>query len=853
MTPVSIEIKDFLGIRELKFDFNPGVYVMVGRNGSGKSSFFEALLFSLYGRGIRHDARLVKAYIRNGADRAILRFKFKRDEKIYEVIREISEKGASIAALYEVFRDGNRKRLASSPASVNKKIEQILRIDRDTFLRTFLIAQGEIDKLANEFKKGVRNLIMKMSGFDEMKQNLKDKLNNYLKDLNSQGVEKLIQELKKDLAEKGTEEELRRRRKDLYEKRTKLLEEILKLDETITKLNNYEFLYGEKEKLKEYKKRESDILKLAEKERRAEVVEKLKPLIDLTREVEENVQRKRQQLIKLKKDVDNFTREINLITYDLKKKEEMLTTLEKGLELLENKQKKMQDIIESTREAVNELKIIQSRLTDIKQEKEYYENERKKLLSNISNLEKELIDLKEKADRLLKEKEELEKLELEWMAFRISESLEDGDICPVCGGTFYKSNKKDTFLFDKGRYQKILEMYEKLNERVARKSENLNGRKEKLMEISDILKEKNDKYKQLVERKNELVRFLKSAGYYTKIESDLKKVEQELKSKRKDYEKTWKSYKDLENNLKLIEKDIERSQEKIDTLKNEISESEKTLSEQKERVTKELEKSGIKMEEVEEYLNFGKKGYQKELERIRAQIESIEERLKNVDKDIDEMYKKLKNLKSQKEGIHRNLENINQEIGKIDNVIKNVRHLKERIKTLEKKWEEISRKKEVVNRIMYLLSDSNFGDYFFKLKLKSILDIANVELINLTDGIFQFILSENDELIIKRNDRNGEELPPEALSGGEKTLVSLALAIAVSESFVGNVGALFIDEGFSALDAHNREKIVEILRRYENLGRVIIFITHFEDLSSRFANVLRMENGVMESEIAISN
>jgi len=852
MTPISIEIRNFLGIRELKFDFKPGVYVMVGRNGSGKSSFFEAVLFSLYGRGIRHDARLVKAYIRNGTNEAVLIFRFKRNEKEYEIIRKISEKGSSKAVLYEISSEGKKRKLASQPSNVNEKVEQILNIDRDTFLETFLIAQGKIDNLANDFKKGVRSLIMKMSGFYDTKQFLQRKLGDYLKDIDSQAVEKLIQELKSEINKKGTEEDLKRELQHLYEERKRLFENIVDLDDKIGKLTNYEFLYKEKEKLNEYKRREKEILKLAEKEEKAEAVEKLKPIFDFIDETEKDVQDKKKKINHIKKEIEDFERKKQMIGSQLKNKRKALADLKQEMEFLEKEKSKKQGIIENTREYVNELRVVQSKLEDIKKEISDYESKQEALLKTISDIEKNISNLDRTLSKIAEKKTELEKAELEWMAFKISENLEDGDTCPVCGSVFHKSHKPEVSSFDIDEYRRILDEYKKISDEITRKNENLKNKKEELSEVSELLKKAKERYIEIAKRNNELVRNLKKCGYYSKIEEDLKNIDQKLKNVRNNYEQSWKNYTNLENDLKLIEKDIKQSLERIKTLEYEIFESEQALHERKNKVIEELNKVGVNMKEVNEYLSFEKRGYKEKLSRLRALIENIEENLRKAGQDIDEMYTKLKELRSKKDKYSENLENTNKEIGKIESTIKDVINIKKKIKSLEKQQEKLGKEKDVINKILYYLNDSKFGDYFYKMRLKSILDIANAELMALTNGIFQFTLDENDEVIIKRNDRNGEELPIGALSGGERTLVSLALAIAISESFVGNVGALFIDEGFSALDYYNREKIAEILKEYENLGRVIIFITHFEDLSSKFANVIKMKDGMLETPTSIN-
>jgi len=91
----------------------------------------------------------------------------------------------------------------------------------------------------------------------------------------------------------------------------------------------------------------------------------------------------------------------------------------------------------------------------------------------------------------------------------------------------------------------------------------------------------------------------------------------------------------------------------------------------------------------------------------------------------------------------------------------------------------------------------------------------------LTEGRFSLALSEKGFTI-----RDVDTVrDASGLSGGEKTLVSLALAVSVAETAAGEMEAFFVDEGFSSLfsslDQVNKEKVSEILRKLEGLNKVI--------------------------------
>jgi exonuclease SbcC len=78
----------------------------------------------------------------------------------------------------------------------------------------------------------------------------------------------------------------------------------------------------------------------------------------------------------------------------------------------------------------------------------------------------------------------------------------------------------------------------------------------------------------------------------------------------------------------------------------------------------------------------------------------------------------------------------------------------------------------------------------------------------------------------------------ETYSGGEAFRINLALRIALSRLLVRRAGAalpiLIIDEGFGTQDATGREKLVEAITSIQRDFRLIIVITHLEDLKDAF-------------------
>ena len=119
---------------------------------------------------------------------------------------------------------------------------------------------------------------------------------------------------------------------------------------------------------------------------------------------------------------------------------------------------------------------------------------------------------------------------------------------------------------------------------------------------------------------------------------------------------------------------------------------------------------------------------------------------------------------------------------------------------------------------------------------------ADKTLLKLSGGEWSISLQETseDRLEIWATDhRSGHDKKFEYLSGGEKFRIAVALAVAIGQSATGSapLGTLIIDEGFGALDAANRKRMVGELQRLSadvfGGGRVIV-VSHQEDVCDDF-------------------
>jgi exonuclease SbcC len=174
--------------------------------------------------------------------------------------------------------------------------------------------------------------------------------------------------------------------------------------------------------------------------------------------------------------------------------------------------------------------------------------------------------------------------------------------------------------------------------------------------------------------------------------------------------------------------------------------------------------------------------------------------------------------------------------------LQRAQHAAEQIARLKTERLELDRERADWEELTKAFGRNGIQSMIIENALPEIQDEANRLLSRMTENGLQVALtvhrrSTRDELEISITDDLGTR-PYELYSGGEAFRVSFALRIALSRLLARRAGAalqaLFIDEGFGTQDAKGREKLVEAIESVRDEFRLILVITHFEDLKDAF-------------------
>ncbi|MBT2557896.1 AAA family ATPase [Hymenobacter sp. ISL-91] len=139
-----------------------------------------------------------------------------------------------------------------------------------------------------------------------------------------------------------------------------------------------------------------------------------------------------------------------------------------------------------------------------------------------------------------------------------------------------------------------------------------------------------------------------------------------------------------------------------------------------------------------------------------------------------------------------------------------------------------------------------FSEFAQGLTLARLVDLANRHLQRFTDRYRILRHAEQHlDLLIQDEYQAGAVRSMNSLSGGESFLVSLALALGLSE-LAGRrtqIDTLFIDEGFGTLDPDTLDVALSALEMLQGTGKTIGIISHVEALKERVSTQINVRKG----------
>ena len=220
-------------------------------------------------------------------------------------------------------------------------------------------------------------------------------------------------------------------------------------------------------------------------------------------------------------------------------------------------------------------------------------------------------------------------------------------------------------------------------------------------------------------------------------------------------------------------------------------------------------------------------------------LKGLKDQLKKLKFEVytnrNEAEQALEKLKKEHHLLKKELEELRREL-------KNHSENKKQITSLEnsiKKKLEANKKWEILNQLIGDAEGHKFNKFAQDLSLQRLIYLGNNRLKHLNDRyqLHRYLPHENKEhLYVIDQHMGGIRRSVKTLSGGETFLMSLALALGLSDLASKNVeiNSLFIDEGFGTLDPETLDTTLDTLEKLQaESNKTIGIISHVSTLKER--------------------
>ena len=809
---------------------------LCGENGHGKSALLDAITWAIWGKS---RAKLDDDLVYLGQTDMQVALEFSSQDSRYRVIRKYSKGGGKrkqssssldLAILPEGSSDWHPL-TGNTMSDTERKIKGIIRLDYDTFINSAYLRQGQADEFTSKAptkRKEVLSNILGLSLYEEMETKAKEHiktLREVLYRLEGASVEVEAQLTKKPAFEKisaDLKKEIDQKTEILSAKQTEL--EGLNSSNSIFEVKSAQLA----ERKRAIPQIQSEISR-AESEiaARTKTIKEYEDLLSQSSDVISGYQKfKDINLVKDKLDVQ-------MVRYHGLNERRVI--LERNIESersrIDSTIKVLDDRLQKAALKVSQFDAILKGITDTQNELSALALQEKSLVeqkSRIESLTQQVADTRAANVQLRKEMEELKQK---------MEQLSKGEgSCPLCGTPLAED-----------RCTGILQSYQQEGEKrkviYISNSGSLAGVQ---LEIDNLKKSAADEESAL--RKNQSAVQRKAAL--------LEREKEEILTARQEIEKFQR---EVDNSRALLSaSDFARPHhDEIEAVKKEIAllaydQRQHESLRQELAQLKDYETRHQKLAKVEAAMPVEKASLQASVQTLDRWRKTLSDEEMLRDSLASELIKfgdlktKINITREEFRVLKDALDSKSKELAGVDGELNRLKDLQAQAIVREREKQQLSEEVSVYLEI----AESSGKQGAQALIIESIVPLleseANSLLGRMTDNRMSLKLETQrdtktgglkETLDIQISDELGTR-DYEMYSGGEAFRIDLAIRIALSRLLAQRAGAplptLFLDEGFGTQDAAGREKIADTINSISSEFKLILVITHLEELKEMF-------------------
>ncbi|MEE5992850.1 MAG: SMC family ATPase [Oscillospiraceae bacterium] len=850
MKPLCLKMNAFgTFAKETVIDFRTigtkDVFLITGNTGSGKTTIFDAISFALYGEGSggnkRREMKNIHSDYVSEKEKLSVKLLFEHQGKEYTIERSIKirtkngKRESSVDA--SLFCNTTEKLIADRSTDVNAAIVNMLRLKREQFAQTIMIAQGEFQKIISANSQERRNIFQSLF-HTEIYEQFEEKLrirSNELQKKYEQEETSILDSMKRGIFD--------------GEHQFPLSLEIGNVPQYLDALQQQNQVYEAKKitisenQAKYHQENDELIRNIAEVKttnQQLDDLAKRRSQLDALEQQEPAMQDYETILKRARAALGVMSSERVLITaqHDRDRKTadyEKLCQRSKQIveELLQS-----QTRFERASKDAQQMESLQKEIHDLEQAKPIFrqiKDKEKELASATTELTRVngILEIAEVQYRRMQE------LYFLGQAGLLAERLQENQPCPVCGSIHHP--------------QKAVRPKGTPSEVDLQKAEQHKLKQQKLYEeqsqictslTSELNTLRRNPYIQGLTEDTLGNQLLANKNLLFELRTTLEKADKAFRKTKSESDKISGQIKELESAIEQLKEEISREEDAFRYALEENHFEDVADYQQAKRDAKEIDA-----------LDRALQKYHSDVKAVKSNIAYLEEqtagksyhptdklenRLIMVKNALTEFESKLRtyhNALLNNEKIHKELEE----------------HLS---------WFDLLQKKYMTVAEMYKTVSGQMGSGQAKLKLETYIQQhyfrrvvlhANERLNMLTEE--QFALRCRETAVNGRSqsgldlevwDRNtGIWRDVNTLSGGESFLASLSLALGLSDVVQNNTGGveldtLFIDEGFGTLDSDTLRQAVNLLGKLADGNRMIGVISHVEELRMRIEHQIRV-------------
>ena len=882
MKPINLKIKginSYVTEQEVCFDklSETNLFGIFGETGSGKTTILDAIVIALYGTSDRETiANIINVNCKDA--HIVFEFEIAWDEKPmrYVVTRTFKLRKSGVKSDALLVEKESGKVLADMTDKVNEQLIKIVGFGKKEFTKCIALPQGEFDAFLLDTPANRKKTVAKLFNIEHFGAMLNDKLKRHkdmltLNKLNTQDKIAMYGDVSDEIVDmlsaqlKDTKKELTQLTKTLEKDKKayeSMLEDFQNNEKLIDAMAQLTVMKGDQEEINyckkqvEFTQKYGDYLLYYNKKELCE-----KSIKDL----KQTLKADQASLIKYNNEYDKIV---------------------KNIEIVQGKNREIEDKINSSKAVLNEYNRLDALLKNAIDKKNKSVLETNQLFLDINKIKAELAEFRKALDV-----EKMHYKSLESTIFDNMDILDKINECKNCqtqeSFLDYLSHIKTIISTDSleevrqyNVYSEVKEMFGSIDEydKFTRKSiasikndldtfNNMGGLEKLQTEIErknlalnkecDMIEEVLDDAKkriivsetQIAEKQSQLTMYKNET-----LESDIEVKELKIKIKELGDVKSLKLYEDAFKKNNEIIAEFEQEKSRIVEERNalnvnievnlvQIENFEETLKDVKNNIkTLNIKVVSDNIEDVNLHLT------ESELKETQTKIAKYEEALVTQKHIIEQLKAVCKNTGITKDHIEKAGQNIKdaearekelsikQAVDKAE--LENLKANLAKVKVLQKEYEVVKGELDTALELQALIQNGSLLDYVSEEYMYLITDFSNKYVYNISKG--KFLLKYDGEFYVIDNFNGGVVRGVKTLSGGERFIISLSIALGISQSISINnnrpFNFFFIDEGFGSLSEGYIENVLESFDSLIRLNFTVGFISHVEKMQEFINN-----------------